>query len=587
MRLKSLYLRLKLFRETMASRYLCPKLYCLTFKFYSTIFLMAMLFSNCREQMLKVKNPKMYTRDSTIVVSYLNKGNAVYADKSGFEDFAKSILFYDSAFQLAQKTNDTLLIGASYFALGRVYDAWNKDQKKTIEYYNLAAKYYNNIPNRIYICLYLKHLVAHAYDKIQDSSNTVKTLTLLYKEIQTLPDSVKKILDFTTEMALISTEVKNYTLARQIINTLTDRATIVNDATSYDFLNHYYLTKARLAVFDDKSTNSPYLDSLEIVLKATDNLSDSNYYVENLKELYKAINNKTKWSYYEELNRKIFYALNTPSGILSMQKNIDLIENGNIQREIELRKQQLKTRNIYGWVLSVLLLIISALSIFLYERSKEIKKRRNQLYESNKELAAKNQQNELLNKEIHHRIKNNLQIILSLVCMQERNTDKEEVKDNMQSIRLRIESISNLHQQLLEQTDSIDLNKYVQLLVTNISNLIGDERRIINHLQIHSLEVSQKISFPLGLIINEWITNSIKYAQPQMECLELFININTDNNRITVKYYDNGKTQPMKLLKHSLGLEIVNLLTSQLNATLTTSPSNNFDYTLQIPLGDE
>lgn len=553
---------------------------------YFTPLLLVVLLSNCKQKPLKLSNPTAYTKDCTLVVSYIVKGNKVYAEKSGYEAFAKSMLFYDSAYQLAQKSHDTLLMGASYFALGRAYDAWNKDPQKTIAYYSLAAKYYEKLPDRLQRALYLKHLVAHAYDKVHDSANTVNTITNLYNQIQALPDSIKKTLDFTTEMALIATEVKNYTLANQILNNISNRATIINDKETYDYLNHYYLAKARLAVYKEGVTTSPYLDSLEIVLQTTKNVSDSNYYIENLKDLFRATNNTQKWQYYIDLNKKTFYQLNAPTGILSMQKTINQIENSAIQREIELRKEQVKTRNTYGAVLLFFLLIISALTIFLYQRGKEIKKSRNQLYNSNKDLATKNLQNELLNKEIHHRIKNNLQIILSLVYMQERNTDTDEVKDNMQSIRLRIESISNLHQQLMEQTDNIDLNKYVQLLVTNVSNLLGDEKKIINHLQIQSIQVSQKISFPLGLIINEWITNSVKYAKPHNDYLELFITINNGNNQITVHYRDNGIAQTQKPNNKSLGLDIVQLLCSQLNAQLTTNPQNMFDYTLQIPLVD-
>jgi two-component sensor histidine kinase len=514
------------------------------------------------------------------------QGNTVYAQKSGYDAFAKSMLCYDSAFQIAQKSQDTLLMAASYYALGRAYDAWNKDPQKTIAYYTLAADYYEVLPEKLYRAFFLKHLVAHAYDKVQDSANTIKTLTALYNKIITLPDSTKKTLDFTTEMALISSEVKNYTLTQQILNNLTTRATIINNDESYDFLNHYYLTKARLAVYADKATASPYLDSLEYVLKTAKNISDSNYFAENLKKLFSAAHNEKKIQYYNELARNTFDKLNAPAGVVNMQKTINQIENGAIEKEIALKKQQINTRNIFGAVLLGLLIIISALTLFLYKRGKEIKKRRNQLYATNKELGIKNQQNELLNKEIHHRVKNNLQIILSLVYMQERNTETEEVKDNMQSIRLRIESISNLHQQLMEQTGAIDLNRYVQLLVTNVSNLLGDEKKIINHLQIQSLQVSQKISFPLGLIINEWITNSVKYAKPQGDCLELFITIHTGNDAITVKYNDNGITQTSRPVKKSLGLDIVNLLTGQLNATLTLAPTNIFDYSLQIPLTD-
>ncbi len=175
---------------------------------------------------------------------------------------------------------------------------------------------------------------------------------------------------------------------------------------------------------------------------------------------------------------------------------------------------------------------------------------------------------------------------MSLVSMQENNTDTEEVKENMQAISLRIESIANLHQQLMEQTDAVDLKKYVQILVNNLSSILGDGKKIITHLQIEPIEVPQKISFPLGLIINEWITNSVKYAEPIKDALEINIAIYNGNNQVNVNYSDNGKSLTMKPNKKTLGLDIVNILTNQLQGKVEKNPENIFNYKLIIPIND-
>ena len=98
------------------------------------------------------------------------------------------------------------------------------------------------------------------------------------------------------------------------------------------------------------------------------------------------------------------------------------------------------------------------------------------------------------------------------------------------------------------------------------------------------MKVSQKISFPLGLIINEWITNSVKYAQPVTTPLTLFIEIFNGNDEIKVHYKDNGKPQATKTNKKSMGLSIINLLLAQLNTTIKTDAENIFNYHVTIPL---
>jgi two-component sensor histidine kinase len=529
-------------------------------------------------------NSNSIIHDSTVVVQYITKGNEIYATKTGYNAYTTSMLYYDSAWQIAQNSNSDLLIGASYFAKGRAYDAWNKEPQKTIEYYKLATKYYEKIPYKFERSLYLKHLVAHSYDKIKDSSSCITELTDIYKTIVALPDTTKQRLQFSAEMALISTEVKNYALADSILINITKRQWIQNDPETYDYLNHYYLTQSRINVYGKNNYTTPYLDSLEKVYKASKNLSDSIYFSDELRQIYLATNNSKKQSFYDNEYRRLFFIMNNPHSIAESQKKLDAIETAATEKEIKLVKQNLQIRKYITWALIAIALIISSLLYFLYKRNIQIQKKRNELYQVNNDLKEKSVQNELLNKEIHHRVKNNLQMIMSLVYMQERNSNDNEVKENMQNIRLRIESIANLHEQLMHQSDTIDLNSYIHQLVSNVSKLLNDNKNIITNLQIAPIQVSQKISFPLGLIINEWITNSVKYAATKGTSLEIGIEITNGNNQITINYKDNGIAQTNVAEKKSLGLNIVQLLVAQLNATLTTASNNDFMYNLVIPI---
>jgi two-component sensor histidine kinase len=135
----------------------------------------------------------------------------------------------------------------------------------------------------------------------------------------------------------------------------------------------------------------------------------------------------------------------------------------------------------------------------------------------------------------------------------------------------------------MEQADSVELKVYIQQLVANVTRLLGDNKNVLTYLEIEPIVIPQKISFPLGLIINEWITNSVKYAVPATAPLTIFIEIYNGNNEIQVNYRDNGKPQAVKPDKKSLGLDIVTLLTAQLKATVKTHAENIFTYHLTIP----
>jgi two-component sensor histidine kinase len=542
----------------------------------SILVLLLIALAAC-QQSIKKNDSEQFLIDSLAVANYIHKGDSIYAQKNSYSAFSKSLEYYDSAWQVAEKAKDTGLLAQAIFAKGRAYDAINNNPQKTIDYYTQAAKLYAILPGNTVKALYIKHLVAHSYDKVQDSINCIKTLKELYSEILTKPDSIKKQLRFIPEMALISTVIKNYTFSDSILQQLTKREWIKNDSTEYDYLNHYYLTKAKINVLQYHNYNSSFVDSLESVFTKSRNLNDSIYYSNELWELYKAMGNKTKEAYYLQVNNTAFNKFNSPESVRETKEKIAKMEVAAIEEKEKAATEKARNRTLISYLLAAFLAAIAVFAYFLHQKNRQVKKK-------NELLQQKNLQNELLNKEIHHRVKNNLEMIASLVYMQERNTNTQEVKDNMQNISLRIESIANLHHQLMEQSDAVDLKSYIHQLVANVSQLLGDNKKIITNLEIQSLTIPQKISFPLGLIINEWITNSVKYAVPTSAPLTIFIEIHNGNNQIKVAYSDNGIPQTSKENKKSLGLDIVTLLTAQLGATTVINKENIFAYHLTIPI---
>ncbi len=552
---------------------------------FAVFFILSILLVACQSDE-KNKGSILYRNDSISVTRLIQKGNSIYSQKANYSDFAKSLELYDSAWQIATRTNDTILLAQTLFAKGRAYDAINNNPQKTIDYYTEAARLYALLPAEQIKALYIKHLVAHSYDKVQDSSNCIKILKELYKDIVTKPDSVKKEMRFTVEMALISTVVKNYVFADSILQQLTKREWITNCSTEYDYLNHYYLAKAKINVQYIKNYNALYIDSLETVFTKSRNLNDSIFYSNELWALYKTMGNKAKENYYLNLNTTLFNKFNSPEIVRETKDKLSKIELGAVEEKRKAEIEIAESRKLFIYILLGLLGIISLLAFFLQKRNKEIRRKQKEVVSINQQLQQKNLQNELLNKEIQHRVKNNLQMLISLVYMQENNTQTGEIKKNMQNIRLRIESIANLHQQLMEQTDEVDLKKYIQYLVSNATTIIADNKKVITYLQIEPIQVSQRISFPLGLIINEWVTNSVKHAQQVNDVLEIAVSIANSNNVIKVNYKDNGKPETVKATKKTLGMEIVTILTGQLEGTLVNNNDNFFTYELTIPLID-
>ncbi|MDO7876798.1 sensor histidine kinase [Hymenobacter sp. ASUV-10] len=540
--------------------------------------LLLLLLATCQPQ-----SPRTQPSESQLRARFaalLHAGDSVYAQKASYDSFAHALVYYDSAQALADRSGDTLLLANAVFAKGRIYDAWNKEPQQTIRYYQQAADLLRHQPGQRERYYHLRHLVAHAYDKVPDSLRTVQALRQLHRELRPLPDSVRRELGFIVEMALISSQVRNYALADTVLRQLTRRAWVRNDPATYDYLYHYYLTQARLEVLHHHRPASPYLDSLRQVYEHATNTFDRQYYSDNLAQLYAAARRHELAFNYLHLNQQITDSLNHGGGITDLRQA--LVESERRQEQAEARVRAARSRAIGG--LSAALGIISLLSFYLYRQGRRSRAQSARLALVNQALDDKVAQVELLNKEIQHRVKNNLHMIFSLLQMQERRTDNEEVIEQLQAARLRVESIAALHNQLLSNPQGLDLGAYLKTLISTVVSCLANDKQVVTHLVTEELHLPTNNYFALSLILNEWVTNSIKYAGTADGLLEVSVRVKNKPGQVCIEYFDNGPAATLAAHGSSgLGSQIITLLSRQLGATLHTSPTNAYQYELCIP----
>lgn len=427
--------------------------------------------------------------------------------------------------------------------------------------------------------------MAHAYDKIKDSTNCVRVLEDIYKSIRVLPVEVRRQMGYIPQMGLISTEVKNYSLAEKFFDEkLYKNEWIQNDPKSYNYRDHYYRSKSRIDIYAKKLKSSVYLDSFVLSLAQVSNPFDSLWYMHDLNTMYAYIQD----------SENAYYWLKE---ITSLKERMDYIEDKNnadekiLELQIQSQESKLKlekTNNknrLYLLFMSMLLLILALIAIF---RSRVEKKKlqdiSSQLKQSNSKLDTQLHDISIANKEIQHRTKNNLYLILSLLQMQSRKTTDHKTKAELSNAMIRIESIAHLNDQLTKEgSQGIDFNKYIDKLLKTILSCIETENKVVPNLNIDPIRISPSYNFPIGLILNEWITNSTKHAQVNNKLLDITIHIKQQKKSIEIEYFDNG-TIPSFKLKPQLGSQIINLLTKQLRATLTHKEKNKFHYTLEIPI---
>lgn len=182
-----------------------------------------------------------------------------------------------------------------------------------------------------------------------------------------------------------------------------------------------------------------------------------------------------------------------------------------------------------------------------------------------KSLAEK----ELLLKEIHHRVKNNLMIISSLLSLQSRQVKDRETMDLFRESENRTRSMALIHERLYRSEDlkNIDLAEYLGRLASEIFRSYSADSRIRLNLEIDELKVDVETAVPLGLIVNELLTNAVKHAFPDGEGT-VTVSLSKRNGTVTLEVSDDGAGFPEDIdweSSPSLGLQLVRSLTKQID----------------------
>lgn len=202
------------------------------------------------------------------------------------------------------------------------------------------------------------------------------------------------------------------------------------------------------------------------------------------------------------------------------------------------------------------------------DKTAELTKSLNQLKKYNQEIEESNKQKEILLKEIHHRVKNNLQIVSSLMNLHSYKTESKEARDVFSDCQNKVKSMSLIHEQLYNKSDlgKIDARIYIMELGQELLETYNVANGIVIDYNLENLHFSLDISVPFGLILNELIVNAFKYAFPTNSGV-IRIDLVQDKQTISLQVMDSGiGFDKANIRPDSLGLELIEALCDQLNA---------------------
>jgi len=266
------------------------------------------------------------------------------------------------------------------------------------------------------------------------------------------------------------------------------------------------------------------------------------------------------------------------------------IEQLNLEKELNAEKydQEIYMRNLLITLVAFVLIIFA----FVLKKERSLQKANKLLSEQKAIVEQREKEKELLAREMHHRVKNNLQLTSSLLKLQSRNLKDEDAISALKEARSRIQTISIIHQKLYEFEDLSEINLAVYLpeLCDSIfaSNQISTQKIRLTH-QIGNILVSIDSAISIGLFINEALLNSIKHAFPSQSEGLISIVVMKEDSSILMKVMDDGIG--MKDCNYadfgSFGFQLLRSFATKLNSTIQLEGNNGTAIQIHIPINQK
>jgi two-component sensor histidine kinase len=453
---------------------------------------------------------------------------------------SESMQYFKKCLQISKEVQDSLLLCRSYNNIGVGY----MEQKK----YDSALYYFNQIQNKAF----KKHqAVLHAFGfgnagaVMQKLGDTAASIPLLYEEVKLLKEQGTKEGLFNCYMGIgRAYEQQNKT----------------DSAISY--------FKKALKTADKTQNRANKVNAFEAILGlkiAKKDFSD----ILNLYESYLEA----------QKERQEEFQLNNIQSIQQLSKIVD-ISRKSLTKKNEIKTLSLQKQRLIYLIISLCLLVVLLFVIISYniKSRKKIQEKNAQHAEKNQALkdsfvtiSKTNRQNELLLREVHHRVKNNLQMLISMFNLQKNTTNDVKLREILNQAQDRLLSIALVHQNVYQNNDFefIDLKSYIENLISSLNKDASTAVEI--NLQVESIDLNISKVIPIGLILCELITNSLKHAKPTAKALQINLSAILKEDTLVLAYNDNGsfdKGKGIRKSDSSIGLTLIELFAEQLNAKL-------------------
>jgi two-component system, sensor histidine kinase PdtaS len=464
-------------------------------------------------------------------------------------DIINALNYFKKAIKIFEGINDRVNIGAIQTNIGEAFRKLGQPDS-ALYYYNLSL---NNI---------------------RAESNPGKQANLAVNEATTLGN-----------IGMVYLEMGEYTLARDYITKADEYFTINADPYRKSV---YQSELGKLAILEGNIEQGEAMINQSLLMAQSAQLKEqirdfslelSKFY-EQQKLPFKALAFYKQYKYYDDSLKNI--------------ENVRRLEQQQSQFQLSRKDEEITTLNKINKLqrfLSLLLLagtLIVVIFTFLAIRTNlKIRKFNKEITLQKQLVEEREKEKALLLKELNHRVKNNLQMVASLLNLHSRQLKGHPAAEALMAGKYRVEALTLIHQKLYrDDVDTkIDLKDYIEELAKNLVMNFNQDFRL--ELQLESFTMKIDKAIPLGLILNELITNSLKYGKPDQQEPMLSIAIHKKTEEVELTIEDNGKGLPENFDfkgAESFGLKLVHSLIRQLGGTITWSSKQGTKWILTLSI---
>jgi two-component sensor histidine kinase len=482
--------------------------------------------------------------------------------QNGLAEKEKAIYYYNKALGVARKHNDIFAIYIATVNIANTWTALNNPAKALELMRDISSRYEkpknNNLDYNIARCYIGSYCLLKQFEKARPYANQ------LLHMINVLKMSDNANISAYTVVIRFFISAGEYGEARKYLENHEGLAKKLND--------YYYLAANQKLRFMLDTSRHDYKAAIIHSLESN-RLNDS-------------LSMETKSRQIKELEVQ-FETEKKENTIAAKNKDIQLLKKQSQLQESMIEKNRL-LRNFMIAAAGLLLLILALVYrgyIIKKKNNRVLSEQRAQINDQNialqtmvREQEKLIREKEWLLKEIHHRVKNNLQTVMSLLNSQTAFIDNQPALTAIHDSQHRVHAMALIHQKLYGSANvsSIDMSIYIRELVSYLADSFDAGQRICFELDTKPIEMDVSQAVPLGLILNEAITNSIKYAFPDGRNGVISISLsNTSADQYLLSISDNGIGIPANFKKAgSLGMSLIRGLSEDLDGSVSIENNN-------------